>query len=154
MTDLGNRYALNALKAKRASLAGEITLLKKKLAWAQDSIRHVDATLMLFDPNGDPSGIRAKRPQKRIKLFRQGELGRLILGTLRRAGHSLGTHEVVAQLLSAGGFGEEAKASLGPRVRGNLAYLERSERVVKIGRGRYTKWAMKPLNASSLKLAS
>jgi hypothetical protein len=81
----GDRYALTALRNKRASLASEIVQLERKLRHCRESLVHVDATLKLLDPEAEPEAIPNKRPLKRIKLFRQGELGRMILGTLREA---------------------------------------------------------------------
>ena len=46
---------------------------------------HVDATLRLLDPSIDIDQIPNKRLTRRIKLFRQGELGRLIVGVLRES---------------------------------------------------------------------
>lgn len=142
-TEKGNRYALTALTQQRASLAGEIIILQKRLAWAQEQIRHVDAALQLLDPQLFPDLIPAKRPQKRIKLFRQGELGRLIIDALRRAGKPVGTQAVVTAVLAAGGHGESARAALAGRVRGNLAYQERRGAVTKAGRGQAVVWALK-----------
>jgi hypothetical protein len=152
MTDLGNRYALSALRAKRGELAGEIVQLKRKLAWAEDSLRHIDASLEILDPARDPSLIPAKRPQKRIKLFRQGQLSALILGALRQAKSPLTTADVVTAVLLTGGYGEGARPGLGPRVRGNLAYLESQGRARKLGRGRKARWL--PGSGSALRLAS
>jgi hypothetical protein len=143
MNDKGNRYALAALKQQRASLAGEIVDLKNRLSWAETHLRHVDATLHLLDPQLFPNLIPAKRPQKRIKLFRQGELGRLVTDTLRRAGKPLGTHEIVTALLKAGGHSEAARPALRPRVRGNLAYQEGRGKIVKAGRGSTVTWRLK-----------
>ena len=136
MTDneLGNRYALHALRDKRATLAGEIADLKKQLAWRVQQLDHVDACLTIFEPGFDP--------QKRVKLFRQGELGRLIIDALRRAGRPLGTHEVVSALLTEGGYGESARPSLTPRVRGNLQYLWKAGKVTKGGRGTAVVWSL------------
>jgi hypothetical protein len=53
----GNRYALHALKDKRATLAGEIADLKKQLAWRVQQLDHVDACLTIFEPTGDPAAI-------------------------------------------------------------------------------------------------
>jgi hypothetical protein len=140
--DKGNKYALAALKGQRGSLAGEIVTLQKRLAWAQEQIRHVDAALQLLDPQLFPDLIPAKRPQKRIKLFRQGELGRLIVDSLRRAGKPLGTHAVVTAVLTAGGHGESARPALAPRVRGNLAYQEKRGTVRKIGQATTAVWTL------------
>ncbi len=62
MTDneLGNRYALHALRDKRATLAGEIADLKKQLAWRVSQLDHVDACLNIFEPGFDPQTNRAQ----------------------------------------------------------------------------------------------
>src|ERR1700679_397320 len=140
MNELGNKYALAAMKDQRARLASEIAHLKKRLAWAEEHIRHADASLQLLDPQLFPNLIPARRPQVRIKLFRQGELGRMIIDALRRAGKPLGTREIVTALLKAGGHGESARPALAPRVRGNLAYQEGRKKVTKSGRGMSVTW--------------
>jgi len=75
MNELGNKYALAALKDQRARLAGEIASLKKRLAWAEDHIRHVDASLQLLDPQLFPNLIPAKRPQKAHQAIPAGRAG-------------------------------------------------------------------------------
>jgi hypothetical protein len=89
MTERGNMYALAALKSKRASLASDIVETERKLRHLRDSLVHVDATLRLLDPEIDPDEIPTKRPTRRVKLFRQGELGRLILEAFRVANGEL-----------------------------------------------------------------
>ena len=42
-------------------------------------------------PEANPEGTPNKRPVRRIKLFRQGELGRMILDVLRDAPGELST---------------------------------------------------------------
>lgn len=142
-TENGNRYAITALKIKRAELAGEIAALKKKLEWAEDSLRHIDASLMLFEPTGDPTSVPARRPQKRVKLFRQGELSRMVVDALRRGGKPLSLHDIVSALLVEGTHSEEARPGLTPRVRSNLNYLESRKRVGKAGHGRDSRWCLR-----------
>ena len=142
MNELGNKYALAALKRQRGVLAGEIVSLKKRLVWAEGQLVHVDATLHLLDPATTPETLPSIRPQKRIKLFRQGELGRLIVDALRRAGAPLSADNVVSSVLAATGHDESARAALKPRIRGNLAYLQKSGRVTKTGRGMSVTWAL------------
>jgi hypothetical protein len=144
MENLGNKYALAALKDRRATLAGQIADYKKRLATAQMQLDHIDACLTIFEYEGDPAAIPNKRPRRRVKLFAQGELGQLIRDALRRAGKPLGTHALVTALLEAGGHGESARASLAPRVRGNLAYLETRGAVTKTGRGMAVVWSLVP----------
>lgn len=144
MRDSTNRYALAVLKDKRATLASEIVHLERQIRARKDSLAHVDATLKLLDPSIETGSIPNKRLSKRIRLFRQGELGRLILGALRSSERPLRTAEIVSAILSAGGHGESARATVAPRVRGNLAYLERRGKVEKISVGLQARWRLNP----------
>jgi hypothetical protein len=109
----GDRYALSALRNKRASIASEIVQLERQLRHLKESLVHVDATLLLLDPEANPEAIPNKRHVKRIKLFRQGELGRMILDVLRDAPGELATAEIVTAILVAGG----TERTHGPRWR-------------------------------------
>ncbi len=143
MNEKGNKYALAALKDKRATLAGEIAQLKNKLAWAESQLKHVDATLALFDPSINPDDI-PKRNRKRVKLFKQGELNRLILDALRTGDGPMRTQDIVSAIMIALGHEEAARTALAPRVRGNLQYLQRQKGdVAKIGGGRDARWGLK-----------
>jgi len=143
MNEKGSRYALSALKRKRASLAAEIVQLESKLKARRDSLGHVDACLMLLDPSCAVEDIPNKRLPKRVKLFRQGELGRLILGALRQSdGKPLSTAQIVDAVLAAGGHGKDARPALRMRVRGNLGYLERRGKVTKLGARASARWTL------------
>jgi hypothetical protein len=95
-----------------------------------------------LDPATVPGSIPLKRAPKNIKLFRQGELGRMIVGVMRNAGIWVSTQEITGAILEAGGHGAAARPSVKPRVRGNLAYLHRRGKVVKRGNGKTTRWAL------------
>jgi hypothetical protein len=140
----GDRYALSALRNKRATIAAEIAQLERQLRHRKKSLVHVDATLRLLDPSIELDSIPNKRLlPKRVKLFRQGELGRLILGALRQAeGEPLSTREIASAVLAAGGHGEAARPTVAPRVRGNLCYLERRGKVTKTGNGKGVRWQL------------
>lgn len=142
MNEKGNRYALSALRDKRAVLASEIVQLERQLRHRRESLGHVDATLRLLDPSVDIDAIPNKRPRKRVKLFRQGELGRMILKALREADAPISTAAIVSALLETGGHGESARPTMAPRVRGNLAYQERRGMVVKTGNGKGVRWSL------------
>ena len=142
MNDKGNRYALAALKDKRATLAGEIVRLENQIKYRKQSLVHVDAALQLLDPAVVPDAIRNKKPYRRVKLFRQGELGRLILAALRNSKSDMPTADIVTAILKAGGHGEVARLALAPRIRGNLAYLERRGMVRKIGDSYDARWRL------------
>src|SRR2546423_11692008 len=87
MEGKGNQYALAALRHKRATLAGEIVSLEKSLAWKQRQLEHVDATLAIFG-DIEPDRVKPVKPYKRVTLFKQGELARLVRDALRRAGYT------------------------------------------------------------------
>ena len=138
----GDRYALSALRNKRASLASDIVQLERQLRHCRESLVHVDATLRLLDPSAEPGSIPTKRPIKNIKLFRQGELGRTILDVLRQASEPVSTADVVTAMLRAGGHGESARRTMAPRVRGNLAYLHSRRKVTKHQSSGVVRWTI------------
>ena len=58
----------------------------------------------------------------------------MILGALRDGnGQPVTTAGIVTAILKAGGHGEAARTALTPRIRSNLAYLERRRLVTKLG---------------------
>lgn len=138
----GDFYALSALRNKRATIASEIVQLERQVRHRKELLVHVDATLRLLDPTMDIDAIPNKRPPQRIKLFRQGELGRMIIDAIRRAGGEVSLRDIVTALLAAGGHGEDARPTVSPRVRGNLAYLTRLGKVVKTGDQRTARWRL------------
>lgn len=80
-----NTYAIPALKEKRAQIAGRVISLKKQIARHHKELASLDATIALFDPAYRVGSIEPRNAPKRSKLFKLGELGRLILDALRRA---------------------------------------------------------------------
>lgn len=140
---LGNQYALHALRERRAELAGEIKTLESRLRHLRESLVHVDGTLALFDPNGDPSKIPAKRPYKRVKLFGHGKLNALILDALRRGARPMTTREVRDAIIAEVGFGPDAAKGMDSRVRANLLYLAKVRGIVtKDGEREGATWAI------------
>lgn len=140
----GDRYALVALKHKRAVIAGEIVHLERQLRHRKDMLVHVDATLKLLDPSIEVGDIPRKRPSKNINLFRSGELSRLVVDAIRRNGGSANIKEITTALLVSGSHGEEARRVITLRVRSNLAYQVRKRKVVKEGEGRVAVWLLTP----------
>ena len=88
----------------------------------------------LLDSSIEVRSIPTKRPRKRIKLFRQGELGWMILKALRESEAPLSTAAIVSAVLAAGGHGDRARPTMAPRVRGNLTSGAARDRV-KTGNG-------------------
>jgi hypothetical protein len=144
MNEKGNRYAIAALKDRRATLAGEIETFKQGIRDRQEQLSHLDATLRVLDPEYRSDTIAPKR-LRRVKLFGGGELNRLIQDALRRAdGKPLSVPQIADRIIEAKGYGREAKPSLIRRVRANLSYLLRHGRVEKIGDRMTARWRLPP----------
>ncbi len=143
MSDNGNRYALHALRERRAEIDGELRQCEQRLRYLREMLGHLDATLGLFDPDGNPKAIKAKRPYKRVKLFGAGKLNRLILDALRRAGGPLSTQAVIDAVVAEVGFGPDAAKGMRSRVRSNLLYLAKVRgMVVKDGERETATWRL------------
>jgi hypothetical protein len=118
-----NTFAIPALKEKRAQIAGRVISLKKQIARHHKELASLDATIALFDPTYRIGSIKSKRTHRRAKLFKLGELGRLIIDALRRAETPLDTGQVVAAVALASGQATANEILLAASVRSNLAYL-------------------------------
>lgn len=143
MTDNGNRYALAALKERRAAIDGELRECERRVRYLREALGHLDATLSLFDPEGNPKAIKAKRPYKRVKLFGSGQLGRLILDALRKGGRPMTTTEIIEAVVTQLGYDGAAAAGMKARARSSLRYMQSVSRiVVKEGDRETARWTI------------
>jgi len=141
MTENGNRYAIHALKDRRATLAGEVQKFKQAIRDREKQLSHLDAALRILDPDYRADTVPPKR-LRQVKLFGGGELNRLILDALRRAdGRPLSNREIAASIVEVKGYGAEALPALARRVRANLTYLaSKRGAVVKTGKRAAARW--------------
>ena len=82
---MAKSLVVSGLVAKRGELAGEVERHRRELQRLAEELGHVDATIRLFDPAYDLSGIRPRRRGHRTQWFGQGECQRRVLETLREA---------------------------------------------------------------------
>lgn len=143
-----NTYALPALRDKRAEISGKIIALRKQIARHKAELAGLDRTIKLFDPECEPAAIAPRAPRQRLHLFKQGELGRHILDTLRRAGGPLSAKEATAAVCAAIGQAD-AEAVMLRRVRAGLAYLEGRGETTKVGKGKEARWRLSAVEAQS-----
>jgi hypothetical protein len=122
MNELSNKYALAALRERRAELSGEIVQLESRLRSLRKSLGHLDASLAILAPSRDPKTIPNKLP-RRVKLFGHGKLNRMILDALREGARPMTTLEITEAICDRLSYGETAKTSMRNRVRANLLYL-------------------------------
>ncbi len=142
MTGVGFRYAVCSLRAKRAEIAGEIDTLRLQLAHRRRDLAKVDDILRILSPASDPALIPPKKAIKYLNVFRQGELGRLIIGLLRTADGPMTNLEIARTVMERGGLSQDLWVAIHRRTRANLAYLEAQGRVFKSGAGRMAVWAL------------
>lgn len=135
-----NTYALPALREKRARIAGEIDSLQKQIARHVEELNSLDQTIALFDPGYQIGSIRSIATRRRSKLFKMGELGRIILSALRTAKRPMQTPELITAVSLAVGLDKSANNRFRGTVWSNLNYLARRGRIVKIGSGQKARW--------------
>jgi hypothetical protein len=139
-TPNGNRYAIHALKDRRATMAGEIVQMKEGIAYREEQLSHLDAVLRELDPSYRSDTLPPKR-LRRVKLFGNGELNRLIADALRRAEKPLSCADIADAIVTTKGYGRESIHGLTRRVRANLSYLLRNKRVTKTGNRLTARWS-------------
>jgi hypothetical protein len=145
MTEVGFRYAVCNLRAKRSEIAGEITQLELQVAYRRRDLAKVDDILRVLAPASDPAQIAPKKAIKYLNIFRQG-VGRLIVGVLRAENRPMGNLEITRIIFERGGFGPELWTPIRRRTQTNLFYLEKMGRVAKDGRGTAAQWALSDPN--------
>ncbi len=139
-TPLSNKYAFAALRDKRAEIAGRVAALHKEIGRLQRDLAKVDGVIRLFDPSYRVGSIPAKGARQRLNLFKQGELGRLILDCLRKAPPPPPTAAIVAYVADAIGQ-PDARKVVAKTVATNLAYMARRHKTVaKVGERAAARW--------------
>ena len=92
-------HVISALSNKRAELAGIVSQLERQLGQQQANLAHLDATMLLFDPDIRPNRIRARQQRTRSAWFRPGECLRLIFDELRDAVQPMMTRELAERIM-------------------------------------------------------
>jgi hypothetical protein len=142
MKDTSNKYALRALKDRRAAIAGEIMKLRDMVAARVEQLAHMNAAIKILEPGFDSNKAPAKR-FRRVHLFGKGELSRSVLDVLRRGGRPMSTGDVIASFMALKGYEPDARKAISHRVRANLAYQTRRRNLVtKTGGRASARWAL------------
>ena len=137
-----------ALVAKRSEIGGIISDLEERTRQARADLAHIDATLLLFDPDAIPQQIRDKRPAKgRSGLFANGEISRRGRAALRDAVEPISAESVVRQAITDKGLDPEDKPMRQAMIRSFLWALHRMQTagtVQRLGKGLGARWALGP----------
>ena len=123
----GNRYAIHALKDRRATMAGEIV--------------QRDAVLRELDPSYRADTLPPKR-LRRVKAIRQRGIEPVPSGPAKAAEKPLASSDIADAIVEAKGYERDSIHALTRRVRANLSYLLRHKRVVKTGDRLTARWSL------------
>jgi hypothetical protein len=143
---MADPHVVTGLRAKRAELAGEIQAAEKCIAQLRADLIHLDATLRLFDPQSEPETIASKRPYRRREWFKNGELPRLLLSTLRKAAEPMSASELALAAMATKGWDASDAATLEAISTSIGGYLRshRDRLVERAGReNRHTVWRVR-----------
>jgi hypothetical protein len=137
--------AVNALRNKRADLAGQIEMHSREVDRLRSELVHLDATLRLFDPYVIPDQIASrKRWPRRTDYFARGELTRLVFEAVRENG-TTAAGALAAAAMTARSIPESDSAirrDFVARFLNTLHDLLRRGTVEKIGQGRGVRWRL------------
>ena len=95
-------HVITALIRKRAELSGDLKKLDKQRRSIRDKIVHVDNALKLFSYDGNPRHIPPRCQYTR--LFKRGELRRMVADILRTANAPMLNKEIAAQIVQKRGW--------------------------------------------------
>jgi hypothetical protein len=147
-----NPIAVNALRNKRAQLAGEIEMHAREIDRLRAELLHVDATLRLFDPETDPADVGTLRCYpRRTEWFAQGEIRRRIYDALRQQ-EMIWPVEIARAAMAEKGIAASDKATardIIARFVNASCYLTRRGMLEKVGHGRGARWKL-PLTEPDL----
>lgn len=145
---MGNSYAISALIAKRAEIAGLILDLERQVGIQRAALLHLDATLKLLDPSIKPHVIRAKhRMADRSGYFGLGELSARCLDGAREAGErGVSPDELAVKAMADKGLDagdQPMRTDFIRRFHWALGRLQRDQRLDKIGHGKGVRWRLR-----------
>src|SRR5207302_9083323 len=76
--------AVNALRNKRAQIAGMIAMHESEARQLRAELIHIDAVLRLFGPETDPEGLPIRKAfPRRMAYFAKGEVSLRVYDTIR-----------------------------------------------------------------------
>ena len=138
---------VNALRNKRAAIAGEIAMHNGEIARLRAELVHVDAVLRLFDPATDPDDVGAlRRWPRKTDWFARGEIAQRVYEALR-TGEPTSPRELTRDAMKAKGIETPdriTKRDIAARFSNMLYTMTRRGQLVKIGHGPGAQWKLAP----------
>jgi hypothetical protein len=142
---------VNALRNKRAEIAGDIERHNREIERLRSELIHLDQVLRLFDPQTDPEEIhpRMRRPRC-VAYFDKGELAQRVYRALRDDRASVSAEELTKMAMVDKGLSPTDRVVhrlFMCKFMPALADLRRRGIVEKIGEGRGVRWKLAPIEA-------
>jgi hypothetical protein len=142
---MSTSHVINALRAKRAEVSGDLLAAQKRLENLRNDLDAIDRTLRVFDPNQSPGSIRPVVKRKGDKMFAYGECARAIMNALRVASEPITAEQIAEQVALDCRLKAESPdvaATLLRRI--NAAMVKMRARGLAVGQGKPVRWALKP----------
>lgn len=129
---MAETHVVSALKSKRAELSGIIQQLEQQIARHREGLAHIDATILLFDPDAKPAEIKPRRQVARNTWFGQNECIRAIYDVLRSAPEPMTTRAISERIMATKGIPGEGRTAelIAKTVLGSLNRAKDVERMV------------------------
>lgn len=109
---MSNSHVLSALLNKRSELIGLVDYHRKEVKKLVNTLTHIDKTIKIFDPEINLSHLKGKVYRNYNKHFKNGELSRLILTTLRESQKPLTINEITESLIFQTGINDISLMSI------------------------------------------
>lgn len=142
---MGDTFVISGLIQKRAEIFGVVVDLEKRVRRARDELAHIDATILIFDPEANPAGIKAKRSSDRTGWFENGEKSRKVRDMLREASEPLASAHIVRVVMAERGLDANDKRTRTKLTQSFLNVLSRMQakgEIEKIGMGLGARWRL------------
>lgn len=143
---MGDTFVISGLVAKRAEILGLVQSLEGRIKQARINLAHIDAAILIFDPDAKPTAIRGRKAHERSGWFDPGEKSRFIRETLRTASEPISGEDVARAFMHAKGMVQEDKTARQKMIQSFLSTLGRMASrglgVQKIGHGLGARWTL------------
>jgi hypothetical protein len=138
--------AVNALRNKRAQIAGMIAMHEGEARQLRAELIHIDAVLRLFDPETDPEGLPiSKAFPRRMAYFAKGEVSRRVYDALREG--TTAANELAEAAMTEKGISEDdrhVRRDFVNRFHNMLHHMRRRGQTEKIGNRKGVRWKLAP----------
>lgn len=96
-------HVITALVERRREIMREMAVMQQELHRCELAVGHIDATILLFEPQFDFGSLKPKKPVTEDEIFRPGEAPVIALEVLKEARKPLSTTDITKGMLAKRG---------------------------------------------------